>query len=207
LLSRLRPIRPAGISFARTILAAMLALVLLSGVAPLDTLSRSHQCHMACCAGKSPHAEGSCSVAFATETQEEEQPAGEQVEEHATHSQHSHQHAASQPSEIASSDNDALMRQTAQHPSSGKKSSRTLNVASQAMTTPCSRECAAAATSASTQLPRPRDAAAMSVSGNPRPPTLAIFKKEFSTVLPLSAERRRQLHPRAPPFSLIHLSA
>jgi hypothetical protein len=184
----------------------MLALVLLAGVAPLNTLSRSHQCHMACCVGKSPHAEGSCSVAFATETQEEE-PAGEQVEEHAAHSQHPHQHAASQASEIASSDNDALMRQAAQHPSSGKKSSRTLNVASQAMTTPCSRECAAAAASASTQLPRPRDAAAMSVSGNPRPPTLSIFKKEFSTVLPLSAERRRQLHPRAPPFSLIHLSA
>jgi hypothetical protein len=205
LLSRLRHIRPAGISFARTILAAMLALVLLAGVAPLNTLSRSHQCRMACCAGKSPHAEGSCSVALATETQEEE-PAGEQVEEHAAHSQHSHQHAASQTSEIASSNNDALMRQTAQHPSA-KKSSRTLNVASQAMTTPCSRECAAATTSASTQLPRPRDAAAMSVSGNPRPPTLAIFKKEFSTVLPMSAERRRQLHPRAPPFSLIHLSA
>jgi hypothetical protein len=208
LLSSLRPIRPARISFARIILATMLALVLLSGVAPLNTLSRSHQCHMACCAGKSPHAEGSCSVTFATATQEEEETPNEQVEEHAAHSQHTHQHASSAPSEkIASSDNDASMRQTAQHTSSGKKSSRTLNVASQAMTTPCSPECAAAATSASTQLPRPRDAAAMSMAGNPRPPPLSIFKKEFSTVLPPSTEGRRQLHPRAPPFSLINLSA
>jgi hypothetical protein len=182
----------------------MLALVLLSGVAPLNTLSRSHQCRMACCAGKSPHAEGSCSVAFATETQEE--PAKEQVEEHAAHSHHAHQHASGATSEIASSDHDASKHQTAQPPSSGKKSSRTLNVASQAMTTPCSPECAAAA-SASMQLPRPRDAAAMSVAGNPRPPTLLVFKKEFSTVLPPSAERRRQLRPRAPPLSLINLSA
>jgi hypothetical protein len=203
----LRSTRPARISFARTILATMLALVLLSGVAPLNTLSRSHQCRMACCVGKSPHAEGSCSVAFATETEEE--PAGEQVEEHAAHSHHAHQHAASATSEkIASSDVDAAQQQhPAQHSSSGKKSSRALNVAVLAMTTPCSPACAAAAASASTQLPRPRDAAAMSVAGNPRPPTPARFKKEFSAVLSPSAERRRQLHPRAPPLSLINLSA
>jgi hypothetical protein len=183
----------------------MLTLGLLSGVAPLSSLSRSHQCRMACCAGKSPHAEGSCSVAFITETQEES--TDEQVEEPAAHNQHAHQHAASATSEeIASSDHDAAMRHPAQPSSSVKKSSRTLNVASQAMTTPCSPECAAAA-SASTQLPRPRDAAAMSMAGNPRPPTPVRFKKEFSTVLSPSAERRRQIHPRAPPLSLINLSA
>jgi hypothetical protein len=206
LFSRLRSTRPARISFARTILATMLALVLLSGVAPLNSLSRSHQCRMACCVGKSPHAEGSCSVAFAAET--EENLAGEQVEEHAAQSPHSHQHAASATSEkLASSDHDAAQHHTAQPSSSGKKSSRALNVVAQAMTTPCSPECAAAAASASTQLPRPRDAAAMSVAGNPRPPTPVRFKKEFSTVLSPSTERRRQLHPRAPPLSLINLSA
>jgi hypothetical protein len=215
LLPILRSTRPARISFARTILATMLALVLLSGIAPLNALSRSHQCRMACCAGKSPHAEGSCSVAFVTETQEEpsdeqaEEQAEEQVEEQAAHSHHAHQHAASATSEkIASSGGDAAQHHPAQHSSSGKKSSRTLNVAAaQAMTPPCSPECAAATAPASTQLPRPRDAAAMSVAGNPRPPTLSIFKKEFSTVLPPSAERRRQLHPRAPPSLLINLSA
>jgi hypothetical protein len=202
----LRFTRPARISFARTILATMLALVLLSGIAPLSSLSRSHQCHMACCAGKPPHAEGSCSVAFITETEEE--LADEQVEEQAAHSQYAHGHAASATSEeIASSDHDAAtMHHSAQPSSSGKKSSRTLNVASQAMTQPCSPECAAAI-SASTQLPRPRDAATMSVAGNPRPPTLSIFKKEFSAVPSPSAERRRQIHPRAPPLSLINLSA
>lgn len=206
MLSRLRSTRPARSSFARIILATMLALVLLSGVAPLNSLSRSHQCRMACCVGKSPHAEGSCSVALATEAQEE--PAGEEVEEHAAQSQHSHQHAASSTSEkIASSDDEMAQHHTAQYSSSDKKSSRTLNVAVQAVTPPCSPECAAAAASASTQLPRPRDAAAMSVAGNPRPPTPVRFSKEFSTVLPPSAERRRQLRPRAPPLSLINLSA
>jgi hypothetical protein len=205
LLPRLRSTRPARISFARTILATMLTLMLLSGVAPLSSLSRSRQCRMACCAGKSPHAEGSCSVAFATETQEE--PLEGQVEEQAAHSQHSHQHAASAtPEKIASSDHDAAEHHTAQPPSSGKKSSRALNVASQAMTTPCSPECAAAA-SASTQLPRPRDAGAMSAAGNPRPPTPVRFKKEFFIALSPSTERRRQFHPRAPPLSLINLSA
>jgi hypothetical protein len=205
LLSRLRSTRPARISFARTILATMLALALLSGIAPLNSLSRSHQCRMACCAGKSPHAEGSCSVALATETEEES--TDEQVEAHAAHSHDAHQHASGANSEkIASSDHDASKHLTAQHSSSGKKSSRTLKVASQAMTRPCSTECAAAV-SASTQLPRPRDAAAMSAAGNPRPPTLSIFKKEFSIALSPSAERRRQIHPRAPPPYLIHLSA
>jgi hypothetical protein len=196
--SHLRSTCSAPKAIARTILAMLLALVLLSGVAPLNSLSRSHQCRMACCAGKSPHAEGSCSVAFANENQAE--PADEQVEEHAAHNHHAHAVSGEASIKMASSDSGG-----AQHPS-GKKSSPAPNVVSQVMTTPCAPECSARAL-ASTQLPRPRDAAAMSAASNPRPPTLTCFKKELSMRLLPSAERRRQIRPRAPPRLLINLSA
>jgi hypothetical protein len=204
LFSHLRSTCSAPKAIARTILATLLALVLLSGIAPLNSLSRSHQCRMACCAGKSPHAEGSCSVALANENQAE--PADEQVEENAARSHHAHHVSGATSEKLASSEHDGAKHHRAQHSSPGKKSSPTLNAVSQVVTTPCSPECSAGAL-ASTQLPRPRDAAAMSAAGNPRPPTLTRFKKELSTILSPSAERRRQIRPRAPPRLLNNLSA
>jgi hypothetical protein len=204
LLSHLRSTCSAPKAIARTILATMLALVLLSGIAPLSSLSSAHQCRMACCAHKPPHAEGSCSVAFAVE--DEGESADEQGEEHAAHSHHAHDVSGAASGKMASAEHDGAKHHWAQHSSSGKKSSPTLNVVSQVMTTPCSPECSARAL-ASTQLPRPREAAAMSVAGNPRPPPLLRFKKEFSRRLSPSAERRRQIQPRAPPSLLINLSA
>jgi hypothetical protein len=206
LLSHLRSSYTASRAIARTILATLLALALLSGVAPLSSLSRSHQCRMACCAGKPPHAEGSCSVAFAAAEDEREPADAPEGEAQAAHSHHAHDASSSASMKMASSDQDVAEHPTSQLSSLSKKSSPTLKVVSQVLTTPCSPECLAGAL-ASTQLPGQRDAAAMSPAGNPRPPTIIRFRKEFSTVLSPSAERRRQIHPRAPPRLLLNLSA
>jgi hypothetical protein len=169
-------------STGQIILAAMLLLALLASVAPLGSLA-SHRCQMACCLGKAPHAEGSCSVAFMSE--EKEVAANDQGEEHSAH-HHTH-HSEAQPS-------------------SSKDSSRNLSVAAQIITTPCAPECAAAA-SASTRSPRPREAAAMSVAARPRPPSAALFKKDYSKTLLPPGERRHRIRPRAPPISSINISA
>lgn len=113
-------------SVGQIILAMMLLLVLLTGVAPFGSLA-SHRCQMACCISKSPHAEGSCSVAFMSEETEEA------TAQDAEHSAHQHAHHSS-----------------AQQSSSRKETSQTASVAAQIITTPCSPECAAAA-AASTQ--------------------------------------------------------
>jgi hypothetical protein len=157
----------------------LLLLVLLAGIAPFGSLA-SHRCQMACCLGKAPHAEGSCSVAFMSE--EKEEAANDQGEEHSDH--HAH-HSTAQAS-------------------SSKSSSQNLSVAAQVITTPCSPECAAAA-SASTRSPR--EAAAMSVAARPRPPSAALYKKDFSGTLLPSGERRQRIRPRAPPISSVNISA
>jgi hypothetical protein len=181
-LSSVRTANRRRASVGQIILAVMLLLALLASVAPFSSLA-SHRCQMACCIGKAPHAEGSCSVAFMSE--EKEEAAEDQGAEHDAH-QHAH-HSAAQPS-------------------SGKKSSPITSVAAQVVTTPCSPECAAAA-SALTRSPRPRETAAMSVAGRPRPPSVALYKKDFSRTLLPSGERRDSIRPRAPPISSINLSA
>jgi hypothetical protein len=45
---------------ARTALAAILLAGLLGGVLPLETLASGQMCTLACCAGRAPHAAGSC---------------------------------------------------------------------------------------------------------------------------------------------------
>jgi hypothetical protein len=166
-------------SGGQIILAVMLLLVLLASVAPFGSLA-SHRCQMACCIGKSPYAEGSCSVAFMSE--EKEEAANDQGAEHsAHHAQHSEAR------------------------SSSKESSQNLTVAAQVITTPCSPECAAAATA--TRSPRPREAAAMSVAARPRPLSAALFNKGFSKTLLPSGERRQRIRPRAPPISSVNISA
>jgi len=169
-------------SVGQIILAMMLLLVLLAGVAPFSSLA-SHRCQMACCIGKSPHAEGSCSVAFMSEETEEA------TAQDAEHSAHQHAHHSS-----------------AQQSSSRKEASPTASVAAQIITTPCSPECAAAA-AASTRSPRPRTTALMTTATRARPPGVALCKRDFSKTLLPSTGRRQRIRPRAPPLSSLNLSA
>lgn len=182
MLSSVRTANQRRASIGQIILAVMLLLALLAGVAPFGSLA-SHRCQMACCIGKAPHAEGSCSVAFMSEKKVE--AADDQVEER---SEHHHAHNSET------------------QPLSGKDSSQNLSVAAQVITTPCSPECAAAA-EASTRSPRPRETAAMPVAAHPRPPSATLFKKDFSKPLLPSDESRHRIRPRAPPISSVNLSA
>ncbi|MDT4969680.1 MAG: hypothetical protein QOJ64_4417 [Acidobacteriota bacterium] len=187
-------------------MAAMLGLVLLSAIAPLSSFSSSHQCHMACCAGKAPHAEGSCSVAFASEIEPNATDDGEEaVEEPSAHAHH----GASAPAEesVSHDSHNVASRHSAHHSSSAHtESSQSLTAASPAMTAPCSPECAAAAV-APTHSRRPRDGAAMAFACSPRPPTLVLIRNVISDIVLPSSESRRQVRPRAPPPLLINPSA
>ncbi|HEX8847482.1 MAG TPA: hypothetical protein VF791_22755 [Pyrinomonadaceae bacterium] len=132
---------------------------------------------MDCCAGKPPHEAGSCSVAFAGKAKTK---AHDRHGEHAAHDSTQHQ----------------------AHPiSSVEESKPAATVTSQAMTTPCSPACAAAALS-SAQLRRPRETAATAVAHKTQPLTVKTLKRNFCKPPSTDEERRRQTRPRAPPFSL-----
>jgi hypothetical protein len=202
LLSVLRPANTARTSIARIILATMLLLVMLAGAVPFNSLSSSHECGMACCVGKPSHMAGSCAVALGDEEQAEETPAEPSAEQtahssHATHSANGDSHEAVAPTKHQG----AAKHPSAHHSKSGaEEPTRTASIASQAITTPCSPECAAAA-SASTQVRRPRDPASSSIAARPCPTTILSFAGHQTLPLRDSAERRRLSRPRAPPRS------
>jgi hypothetical protein len=193
---------PARAFIPRTILAVVLALALLSGIVPLNALSSSsHECNMSCCLGKTSHAAGSCDVAFASDEKATtpSEPDHEQRAHrgHAGHSSqtnapHNRHHTAKQPS--------------AHHSSTDRATPQSLSVRAQALARPCAPECAAAATSASTQTRRQRDPATQTADRKPRPQILTFRAKDFSSKWSASAGSNRLLPPRAPPLLLLNLS-
>lgn len=195
-------------AIARITLAVMLTLVLLAGVVPLSSLSSSassHECGMACCAGKPSHMAGSCSTAFSTE-EEAETPGPPDEEEHSAHGHTMPLSGVTSPAQASAKQHGAAQRSPAHHSTADVKSPRAASVASQAMTTPCAPECAAA-TISSSQVRRPRDPASLVVAVRPHTPTSRFFNGRFTVPAPKSAEARRLSRPRAPPSLLNHLSA
>lgn len=222
MLPRPRTARSVCIAIARISMAAMLALVLLSGLIPSGALSSSRTCKTTCCADKPTHEAGACS-AFPTSAEKEETP-----HEEAVSTEHSSHHAEMQMSGAATETATETLRetatetftettassghcQTAEHASAEHRaprntSSKPLSVAAQAFTRPCAADCAAAVLSL-VQVRRPREAAAFSIAVRPRAPTLLSRADGNSTPRISSAERRRRIRPRAPPFTLVNLSA
>ncbi|HEX5705817.1 MAG TPA: hypothetical protein VFX96_00865 [Pyrinomonadaceae bacterium] len=58
--SRAHTRRPRSQSVTRIVAAAALTLALLAGAVPLEGVASARLCTMSCCAGRTPHAEGSC---------------------------------------------------------------------------------------------------------------------------------------------------
>jgi hypothetical protein len=196
-----RHVSPGHTSLARIILATMLTLVMLAGVVPFSSLASSHECGMACCAGKPSHMAGSCSTAFSTE--EEAAP----DDEHSAHGHAMHLSSAASETNASAKQHGTAKHSSAHHSTSGVKSTRTARVVSQAtLTTPCSPECAAAAPGYS-QVRRPRAPASLMVAARLHPPLRRLCAGHFTVPIPQSAEARRILRPRAPPSPLNNLSA
>jgi hypothetical protein len=202
--------RPHRTSFAGKVLAGVLLLVLLAGAVPFSSLASSHECTMSCCVGKPAHLAGSCSTALGDDA-EAESPAREEGEEEdvaaeAAHGDHhmmreSGESAAAAPATKATEHPEAATGHSAHHSTSGRKSPQSSSVASQAaMTTPCSAECAAAATLYS-QVRRPRDPASSAISARGLRPHIHqfIFSRFYKTLTDATG-RRKLSRPRAPPF-------
>jgi hypothetical protein len=188
-------------------LAAMLALALLSGIVPVGALSSDHQtCQMSCCAGKPAHDAGSCSTAFADEEQSE-------TPDETTAEEHSHaggMHGASTTEIVeAAHDCGTVAPHSTREPkaSSRDASNPARSIIAHALTTPCSPECAAASVNAFGQVRRPRNAVALAAHHRPRPATRAALAELTFKLQILSTVTGRQSGPRAPPLFPEHLPA
>lgn len=183
--------RSMAIRVAKLVLATMLALALLSGSVPFTTISAAPMCTLTCCAGRLPHAAGSC-MGGACDTgllRPKKSP------------KHAHNNIALQEAEplcglkrITS----LAIRPQNQDQSNTAGSEQSESVTAAVVITPCQPDCGGCV-SGSTNQNRQRDTTALSHALRPRPPSskqLAIASREFvNTLLVVCAQSR----PRAPP--------
>jgi hypothetical protein len=187
-------------SAARIFLATLFSLALLSGVAPAGPLSAGHFCSMPCCAGKAPHAAGSCaggSCHARVAVQRKAAPekfCGLRPE----------RFARLRTDRSANSDYRAT-RKAADAPNANSTgiggrdaATKDARVAPAALTHTCPPDCGACA-SAPAQLRRPHDAAALSEAGRARPPTHSSLSPHAQTFTPALPPQRERSNPRAPP--------
>jgi hypothetical protein len=192
---------PSRAAIPHIVLAAVLALALLSGIVPFNALSSSHECGMSCCLSKSPHSSGSCSVAFASDEGAETTDAGHEHAAQNDHAKHASQTVASHAG------HESAKQSSGQRSKTAEATSQRRSVRAQVLTKPCAPECAAAASNASRQTRRPRDPAAQTIAGKLRPEILTVNANDFSNSPSSCAERHRLLPPRAPPLLLFNLSS
>jgi hypothetical protein len=215
-LLRLHTARSTCTGIARISLVLMLALVLVAGLIPSGALSASQSCKMACCAGKPPHEAGACH-AFLTNAVQTETTQPTDADEHAAR-HHEMQmpgadvERATEPT-LSSDHCQATAQLASIHQASapstapGSEPRQRPGLAARSFTTRCSEECAAAALML-VQLRRPREVAALAIAAlRPRAPTLISKAHSLFNLKTSSAELRRRIRPRAPPVSLVNLSA
>ena len=198
-----QPLHQAPILVARTILAALLLLTLLSASLPLTTIPSGPTCTLACCAGRAPHAAGSCMNgschAFLIG-----RPKSSTIHVHLA--VHESERLFGLPRSTARNSMVLLRGSTALTLAafSGRlRGSRTEDAASVSTSTlgkPCQPDCGAGAFSSSSQSRR-RDSSAVSYADKPRPPSTARLEhSSFSHTKALDALCRRS-RPRGPPIS------
>jgi hypothetical protein len=200
---------------SRLIVAAVLLLALLSGVAPLGSASAGHLCTMECCAGLPPHAAGSCHMGLSSpgETKQLE------------HDQSEHCGLAEadtgaikgvsagvmgmKTSAAPTLDLDGVTIDASEHCAKNSQaeeagpsttdSARPPSVSVRSFSKPCPPECGTGALSSGV---RPaRQAAALAHNVRPRPPTAAgkfYFSRQNSLI---DSAYYRQVRPRGPPLS------
>jgi hypothetical protein len=173
------------VSVARVLLAVMLLTAFFAGVVPLVPVSAGSMCHLECCAGRAPHASGSC-MSGSCEANLSAAPA---------HSHHAEVNPVDElcglPGKIG----------TKSFPGKHIKSTAPVSsdeVASAAFEKPCQSDCGGCASS-STNSNRQRNSAAIANANRPRPPTTLNLSKSASHPVQTLWAQRRQGAPRGPP--------
>jgi hypothetical protein len=177
--------RSSLVCVARIMLAAMLLTAFFAGVVPLVPVSAGSMCQLECCAGRAPHASGSCMHGSCQ----------------ANLSAPAHGHHASQPlvDEFCGLPKKI---ETKSFPRTRIKTPAQVSsdhIASSAFEKPCQPDCGGCA-SGSTNTNRQRNSSLIASADRPRPPTnLRLANLAYSPVQTLGAQRR-QGAPRGPPL-------
>ncbi|HKR60994.1 MAG TPA: hypothetical protein VJS64_14840 [Pyrinomonadaceae bacterium] len=189
---------------SRAILAATLLLGLLASAFPLVTVASGPMCELACCAGRAPHAAGSCMngscQAFLNSTPEtvyvnhEEQP--EPAEQLCGLSQLSMTPTRIPLIETITVDDGSGIERD--HSETSNHSSNQASIATTAFQQPCQPECGSCA-SGFARSNQQRNSAALAYADRPRPPSRGRPRNtDYGLTQTRSALGRRGA-PRGPP--------
>ena len=176
--------RSSLLRVARIMLAAMLLTAFFAGVVPLVSVSAGSMCHLECCAGRAPHASGSCLDGSCQANLSAP-----------VHSHHARQDPVDKlcglPRKIETKSFPRTRIKSTAHHSFDQ-------VASSAFEKPCQPDCGGCASS-STNSNRQRNSAVIASADRPRPPTArGLSNSGYNPIRTLGAQRR-QGAPRGPP--------
>jgi hypothetical protein len=214
---RSKPFARRAAMAARAVLAVTLLLTLVAGSIALPAAASGPMCAMACCAGRAPHAAGSCMEGSCQSGAATPKPAGSSPQSHHHHQQQPTQ--ASDPgappafadaaASVGGSDMgdvptvEAAPYETGADQSgqtdTSKPQNRTPAVAATVLSKPCQADCGACASGVPAPK-RSRNAAALPRSNQPRPPSaVKLARGRHSLTATLSAFGRHRV-PRGPPL-------
>lgn len=187
---------------ARSLIAALLLLTCVSGSVPVSSPSTGPMCALACCAGRAPHAAGSCmggschtGLLTGVKTTHSHRPLPQQEPLCGLSGALSQASFARMlpAAEAASADFSPVSNTTSQNGSSHP------SVAADVIVTPCQQDCGG--TTGITSPNRQRNAATLTHGARPRPPSIVGFA-DFEPHHALSLNSLcRQGAPRGPPRS------
>jgi hypothetical protein len=198
----------------RALSAALLTLVLLSGIIPFTALSSSHSCAMPCCAGvEGGCATGACQGALfkaPRKAPEEEKLCGA---EDGAHGAVKKAQAADEAKDSVEADHCGSRKEgrasketksSASQPSESATEQRINIITARSLAAPCGQDCCAA-TSPGTQSRRGRDSTPASLSGPLPTPAFISLSLYFLNPPPKGNAHPGQLRARAPPRLFSHL--
>lgn len=198
------------ISTAKLMLAVMLLAGFLSSIAPLMSVSAGPICRLQCCAGKTPHAAGSCMAGscyanlqkHAKEAPPQAKPKQEEDQRKPTEGEHAcGRH--SQPKVLVNTRQSTLersakpIRSASNQPQTGSVETPRLAAAPLAM--PCQSDCGGCAVG-SANSNRQRHSADLADHARPRGPTTIHFFDPGYHRTQISSAFCRQCAPRGPPL-------
>lgn len=203
----------------RILVAVVLMLALLCGIAPLSSVSAGHLCTMQCCAGLAPHAAGSCHMDMSmngkgaggdTPKPEPDELCGLPDSNTGLIKRVSAGVMAMEASTESSLDLDGVTIDASEHCTTSEQSegaspfhsdtSQPASIAAQSFSKPCPLECGTGVLSSGVRPSRHSDALAN--NARPRPPTLVRKYRHLDSNFSTSSAHCKQLGPRGPPLSI-----
>jgi hypothetical protein len=176
------------VSTARVLLAFVLLTAFLSAILPLASVSAGSMCHLECCAGRAPHASGSCMNGSCQATL---------LTAHAVAK--SHQAKLDQSEKLCGLARKIEAKTFARMRVAKSSHSSPNQLLAAAFDPPCQPDCGGC-TSGFTNSKRQRNSATIAGANRPRPPTdthLSDFRYRRTSILKTQC---RQGAPRGPPL-------